>query len=95
MEDLGHTVREARSLMRRVSLVLEYRLAAARAPLLLRRYRFLGASMPASARGVARHAAGGDLDRVWAARDDEQCWRNRIRAKSWRTRYSDHARTAQ
>jgi len=87
MSDLEKAVRKARALMDHVSLVLEYRLATVRAPLLFRRYSFWGTPLPTRARDVARHAAGGDLDRVWAARNDEQQHRNRVRAKAWRVRY--------
>jgi hypothetical protein len=80
-------VRDARALMDHVSLVLKYRLETEKARLYLRRFSWSGRYIPARERDVARFAAGGDLDRVWAARRDEQCGRNDTRAKAWRARY--------
>jgi len=74
--------------MDHASLVLMYRLKTVQAPLHLRSYTMTGRTRPVRARAVAHYAAGGDLDRVWAARDDEQEARNRSRLESWRARYS-------
>ena len=73
--------------MNHADLVLMYRLKTVQAPLYFR-------SDPGSsgthcrARDVAHYAAGDDLDRVWAARNDEQDARNRSRREAWRARHN-------
>lgn len=45
-----------------------------------------------TAREQFRCGGGGDMNRVWAARDAEQDARNASRSKAWSVRYSDHMR---
>lgn len=75
-------VRKTRALSYHTLLVLKYRLKTVQAPLNLRSYTITGRTRPVSARDVAHYAAGGDLDRVWAARNDEQDARNKTRAEA-------------